>query len=221
MVYEQGLLPHCCPGTLIIESSSAKPSLRLAYAEAARQRGLILADAPMLKSAADAWEGTIQILLGGSPEAVEQAGSILEAVCEKIIPAGALGNAHIMKALNNAVAMTNHAILSEVFGVARQAGIDGQTLLEMMRGSMAASYKLDDLVPKLLSDTHPRNAKLAFAEKDLSICHEFARTVPVLTPVLDSACFTYRLACIMGGADEPPSRLGHVLQGAQPPGGDQ
>jgi 3-hydroxyisobutyrate dehydrogenase-like beta-hydroxyacid dehydrogenase len=208
-----GLLESCAPGTLLVETSSVTPDLRRRYGEHARQRGIELVDAPMLRSAKDPWEGTVQILLGGSPGAVARAQPVLEAVSEKIIPAGELGNAHVMKALNNAVAMTNHAILSEIFAVGQHLGIRGESLLEMMRGSMAASYKLEDLAPKLLNNEHPRNAKIAFAEKDLSICCRVASETPVLTPVLESAYFTYRLACRMGGAEEPPSRLSAILLG--------
>ena len=216
----KGLLHTCVPGTLLIETSSADPAQRRSFGELASQRELELVDAPMLRSAADAWKGTVQILLGGEPAAVARARPYIEAVSEKIISAGRLGDAHVMKALNNAVAMTNHAILGEIFTVAQHLGIDGSTLFEMMRGSMAASYKLEDLVPKLLANNHPRNAKLAFIEKDLAICCDAARDTPVLTPVLDSAYLTYRVACRMGGSEEQPSRLASILCGSISQSGD-
>lgn len=207
----QGLVHLAAPGTLIIETSSADPTHRRALAQQAAARGVALVDAPMLKSAADAWAGTIQMLVGGEPEAVARARPVLQCVAEKLIDAGPLGTAHIMKALNNAVTLANHAILFEIYFAAQRLGIPGAAMFETMRGSMAASYKLEDLAPKLLNNSHPRNTNFTIATKDLEIGAELVHGVGLEAPVLSAVLASFQHACRTGGSDEPVSLMGHYL----------
>lgn len=208
-----GLVATARAGSLIIETSSSEPDMAIAQGARANARGVQFVDAPMLRGALEAWNGTLHILIGGEADAVVRALPIVECVSEKVIQAGALGNAQAMKAMNNAVVMTTHAVLSEVFAIARHLEIDLALLLEMMQGSWAASRKLEELAPKLIADYHPRHAVMRTCEKDLGICAHLARQTPVMTPVLESARMTYRMACSLGADLEPPSRLADILGG--------
>lgn len=208
---DSGLIYRAAPGTLLIETSSTNPAHRRELARKAAARGVALVDAPMLKSAADAWAGTIQMLIGGEPEAVERARPVLACVSEKLITVGELGTAHAMKALNNAVTLCNHAILCEVFFAAQRLGIPGDAMFETMRGSMAASYKLEDLAPKLLNNTHPRNTRFAIATKDLETGAELVYGAGLEAPVLTAVLASFQHACRMGGTDDPVSLLGNYL----------
>lgn len=207
-----GLLAVCRPGTLLIETSSSRPALSRRIGEAAQRRGVQLIDAPLVGTAVEAWDATLTILAGGAAEDIERARPVLESISHKIIRFGELGQAHLLKSLNNAVAMTNHAILCEAFAVAEDLGLDLSLVFEVLRSGFAASRKLEDVAPKLISGNHPRRAVMRTPLKDLGIFKELAEDTSTMTPVLEAALGSYRTVCRLGAGGEPPSRLADIIR---------
>ena len=207
-----GLLSRCAPGTLLIDTSSNRPATARELADLASQHGLGLVDAPLIGMAQDAWDGTLTILASGADEHVAAAQPLLQSVAQRVLQVGGPGHAHVLKSLNNSVAMVNHAIVCEVFAVAEELGIGLEQVLEVLRSGYGASRKLEDLAPKLLGKNHPRRAVMATVAKDMQVFKEVSLPTSVLTPVLDSTLAMYASLCKFGADREPPSRLADLLR---------
>ena len=149
-----GLAGLAREGTVLVDCSTSDPLLTREIGARARGRGVALIDAPMLRTPSAAWDGTLQLVVGGEASDVERARPVLEAFTEEIIPVGALGNGHATKLINNAVGLGTQALICEAFNVARTLGVDLTTLHKVMQVGNAASRKLDELAPRIINDEH-------------------------------------------------------------------
>jgi 3-hydroxyisobutyrate dehydrogenase-like beta-hydroxyacid dehydrogenase len=208
---EDGLLARAAPGTVFIDTTSSSPALTQSIGRSARELGLDLVDAPLLRGAKEAWDGTVHVLLGGDPAVRARCRDVLEAFSERIVEVGELGSAHALKALNNAVSMTNAAVIGEVFHVADRMGIAAETLLDVIQGGLGDSAMLKLYGPRLVSGEHPRTGSIAFGEKDLGLLLELASAAGARTPVLESAHRLYGEMVSHGAGAEAPSRLAGLL----------
>src|SRR5690606_11956073 len=91
-------------------------------------RGVGFVDAPLARTPKEAEEGRLNILLGGTDEAVERARSILEACAENLFRIGPVGSAHKLKLINNFLSIGCSVVIAEAVVAARQAGVDTNTL---------------------------------------------------------------------------------------------
>ena len=97
----------------------------MSSAASSQRTASTLVDAPVSGGVPRAIEGTLAIMTGGSPEAVEQARPVLAAMGDRLFDVGGLGNGHAMKCLNNFVAGSAFVALCEA--VRRRARSSGST----------------------------------------------------------------------------------------------
>ncbi len=116
-----------------------------------------------------------------------------------------------MKLINNAVTLTNSAILYEAFAVAKKSGIDLNMLYQAMDASAASSKRLHGIAPLLIEDEHPISFTLNVASKDLVLYSAFAGESGVPTLVSDAAKNQYKLAKSMGYGDQNVTRIATAL----------
>jgi 3-hydroxyisobutyrate dehydrogenase-like beta-hydroxyacid dehydrogenase len=208
---EGGLLALAAPGTLFVETTSSSPALTRSLAGIAAGRGLGLVDAPLLRGVNEAWNGTVHVLLAGPEELRARCKPVLEAFSERVLEVGELGTGHALKALNNAISMSNAAIIGEVFHLAHQLGVTPAMLLEVVGGGLGGSAMLDLYGPRLASGEHPRTGSIAFGSKDLGLALDLARSSDARTPVLAAAFSLYEGMVRAGAGAESPSRLCDLL----------
>lgn len=206
---DKGLLSLASRSTDFIDCSSSDPALTRTIGQRAAAAGHQLVDAPMLLGGKAAWQGTVTLIVGGAADVIARCTPVLEAFSEKLIHAGALGSAHEIKAINNAVTLANHTILSEAFSVAMSSGIDLRTLIEVMQSSMANSSKLHDLGRRVLDDNYEKTISFVTARKDaanfVSIAERLGASAEVSKAVL--SCLTD-----MGNAGDPTDTITRMPQ---------
>ncbi len=111
-------------GALVIDMSSSDPvGSRATHADLAA-RGLAFVDAPVSGGVPRATDGTLAIMIGGDPAAVEAAKPVLGKMGKRLFAVGGPGNGHAMKALNNFVAGTAFIAVSEALLVGKKFGLD-------------------------------------------------------------------------------------------------
>ncbi|MGE0386837.1 MAG: NAD(P)-dependent oxidoreductase [Gammaproteobacteria bacterium] len=206
-----GLVAQARPGALFIEMTSSSPRLARDIGARAAARGIGMVDAPMLRGAKEAWDGTVHVLLAGTVADRERARPILALVSERIIEVGALGDAHALKAINNSVSMANCVVIGEAFQAAARLGFAPALVAEVLSGGLGTSRMLELYAPRLVSGEHPRTGSIAFGAKDLGIFLEIAAAGGAFTPVAEAAHEVYRRLCEGGAGGDPPSRLADLM----------
>ena len=206
-----GVLARAAEGTVIIDTTTSDPELTKELDARAQEKGLFLADAPLLGGPKMTWEGTIGIVVGGRDEAVAKAKDVLESFAGNVFYAGGPGSGHTAKLINNAVTLTNSAILYETFTVARKMGVDLETLYKVMDTSMASSKRLHVIAPALMKDDHTKTFAVSTATKDVVLYSAMTTAIGVPSLVGDASRALHQLACGLGYGDENVTRIATAL----------
>jgi 3-hydroxyisobutyrate dehydrogenase-like beta-hydroxyacid dehydrogenase len=199
------------PGTIIVDLTSARPDLTAEMARSLAERDIGFVDAPMLKGPPAARAGTIQLLVGGRNEDIDAVMPLLKTVSEAQHQTGGPGTGHALKLLNNAVTLTNSAIVYETFALAATMGINLPLVHTAMRESAAGSKRLDAIAPVLISGDHAPSFDVGTALKDLELYNDMARAEGILTFTGAGARTLYKMGSMMGLANAPVSQLGEML----------
>ena len=107
------------------------------------EQGVHFLDAPVTGSSPKAEDGTLTIMVGGAAGDFERARPLFEAMGRLIVHAGSRGDGQTVKVINNAVAAANTAVVGEALLLGKQAGIDLDALVTVMKAGSGASAMLE------------------------------------------------------------------------------
>lgn len=206
-----GLIDAARPGSVLVDLSTGDPDLARDCADRARAKGLAFLDAPMLRNPEAAWNGTLHLIVGGDLSVLDRVRPALEAVAERVVLVGPTGAGQVLKLINNAVTISNTAILTEVFGVARAQGVDLALLADALSNSMAGSKVLPSVAKRLIEDDHSPLFATDVVKKDISLYTALAASTGCLSPIGDTVRDLVRLASGMGYGNEHYTRIASVL----------
>ncbi len=169
---------------LIIDCSTSEPASTRRLAAEFAPKGMTLIDAPLSRTPKDAWEGTLDVMVGGDPEAVARARPILDAFAGRVVPTGPVGTGHTMKLLNNFLSMGYAAIYSEALMVGAKAGLTPAVFDSVISGGrMDCGFYQTFRKYVIERDRNAHRFTLANALKDVSYLAGFAQALGVANPV--------------------------------------
>jgi 3-hydroxyisobutyrate dehydrogenase len=174
---EHGAAGAAAPGTLFVDCSTIGPLAARAIGAALAERDMELLDAPVTGSSPRAEDGTLTIMVGGSPAGFERAQPVLQAMGKLIVHAGELGQGQVVKVINNAVAATNAAVLGEALLVAARAGADLDALVQVMAAGSGGSAMLTLKAEPMRRHDYSTLFKLEHMLKDVRLCLEEGQAV--------------------------------------------
>lgn len=129
-----GILDAKGATTTIIDSSTSNPVSTRAVAERCRQAGVTLIDAPLSRTPKEAWEGTLDTMVGASAPDFERVRPILDCWAGKVVRVGETGAGHTMKLLNNFLSLGYASLYSEALAIGAKNGIDARTFHGVISG---------------------------------------------------------------------------------------
>lgn len=183
---EGGALATNLPkGAIVMDMSSADPvGTRLLYADLAK-RGLVVVDAPVSGGVPRATDGSLAIMIGGDPEAVEQAKPVLAKMGTRLFDVGGPGNGHAMKALNNFVAGTGFIAVAEAVLVGKKFGLDPAVMIDIMNVSTGKNFNTENVVKQhVISRQFASGFALGLLAKDVGIAADLAKAIDVDSPLI-------------------------------------
>ncbi|MBV9286545.1 MAG: NAD(P)-dependent oxidoreductase [Hyphomicrobiales bacterium] len=188
---------------LVIDCSTSDPASTRRLAETLRPQAITLIDAPLSRTPKDAWEGTLDVMVGGDKEAVERAWPILEAFAGRIVATGPVGAGHTMKLLNNFLSMGYAAIYSEALMVGMKAGIEPRVFDGVIRnGRMDCPFYRTFFQYVIERDRNAHRFTLANAHKDVSYLAGFAQALGVANPIGAAVRNSFAQAVASGHGDD-------------------
>lgn len=163
------------PGQVLIDLTTSRPADTRRLAARAAQAGRSYLDAGMSGGAAGADRGTLTLMMGGDPAALERCRPVLDVIAAKIFHLGAVGAGHTMKLVHNMVCHTNFLALAEGCRLAEQAGLSLAGAIEVINAGNARSYISEARFPNhILSGRFDGRSTVANLAKDLDMAAEFA-----------------------------------------------
>jgi len=129
---KDGLMEAARKGLYIVDTSTAEPSSTNKIYTDLTAKGVKFIDAPMTRTPKEAEEGRLNTMVGAEPADFEAIKPVLQAFCENIFHVGKPGHGHLLKLLNNMMAMSMAAGIAEAFAVGAKAGLDLNKLFDVV-----------------------------------------------------------------------------------------
>jgi len=170
-------------GTLYIDMSTIRPDVAVRVAEAGREAGVRVLDAPVSGGEAGAVEGSLSIMVGGSAEDFADARPVLDAVGKTIVHVGPAGSGQTVKAANQLIVAGNIQLLAEAIVFLDAYGVDMRSALEVLGGGLAGSTVLARKGDNMLAGEFKPGFRLALHHKDMGIVTSAAREAGVTIPL--------------------------------------
>ena len=140
---EDGVIAGLREGALVIDFGTSLPDSTLRMGEAVEAAGGTYMDAPLGRTPSHGREGLLNVMAAGSEAAFGRAEPILRDLGENVFHVGPLGAGHTLKLINNFFAMTTACAMSEAFAMADRAGLDRETLYQVMSAGPLRSGMMD------------------------------------------------------------------------------
>jgi 3-hydroxyisobutyrate dehydrogenase len=180
---ERGLIEGLSPGGLIVDHSTISPSGTADLAARAAASGITWVDAPVSGGSEGALNGTLAVMAGGDPDALERARPFIEAYAASIVHVGPNpGDGQMVKAVNQVLVVLNGLAVSEALLLAQAAGLDPGKAIEAVEGGAAGSWMLSHRGPQMIRRDWRPGFTIDLQQKDLRLVLEAADQLGVPMP---------------------------------------
>jgi len=177
-----GALAALKPGSTVVLMSTLAPAYCQVLAAELREKAIELVDCPVSGGPMGAEKGTLALIAGGDPAAIERCRPALEAM-GTIYPCGPVGMGMVAKLANNAVGLLTIPLVREARAMAAAHDMDMDTLMAVMRAGTANSFIVQAW--GWVEAYGEKGAPVAL--KDLQLFKEAALARSIVTPMLDVA----------------------------------
>ena len=196
-----GLVELAKPGTILVDMSSVLPSTPRKLETRARERGIHFLEAPVSGGVTGARAATLAIMTGGDGAILERVRSVLRSMGPNIYHVGAVGSGNTMKAINNMMSSVNALAMMEGLVLGLKAGLDLNTMAEIVKASSGNSNALARVQRALIPRNFEPGFKVQLMNKDLETFNTIAKELHV--PVsFSNIAQRYQQAALAAGLGE-------------------
>jgi len=190
------------PGSVVIDTSTSDPNSTLALAADFAAIGLEFVDAPLSRTPKEAWEGTLDTMVGASEAAFARVKPVLATCAGKIVHIGGVGDGHKMKLINNFISLGYAALYSEALALAQKVGISAERFDSVIRGGrMDCGFYQTFMRWTLEGEPNAHKFSIANAYKDLRYLASMADAAGIANPMGSATKNTFAAAAAAGGAE--------------------
>ncbi|MCW2624505.1 NAD(P)-dependent oxidoreductase, partial [Mycobacterium sp.] len=123
-----GVLAHAPDGAAVVVHTTTSPAVLRCLADAA-EREIEIIDAPVSGTADAIRAGALAVVLGGSVAGTERIEAVLRSYANSTVRVGELGDAALVKLLNNSIFAAHVQIAQSAVSSAQAAGVDPETFV--------------------------------------------------------------------------------------------
>jgi 3-hydroxyisobutyrate dehydrogenase-like beta-hydroxyacid dehydrogenase len=204
----KNLKPHLRAGQVILDMGTSDPAVNRRLASELGAQGVEFAEAPVMGGPAQAAGAELGALVGAEPETLERIRPVLECLCASISHVGPVGAGQTAKLISNYLSIGTAALISDVFNVARKAGVEWDKLYAAMLTGSGNSVALRRMIePALRGDFDGYAFTLANAHKDMGYYTALAGDRGLRSSLADEVMAVYDKAIAAGHGEQRVSRL--------------
>ena len=178
-----GASDHLAAGSVVVDCSTIAPATAIASAQRLAQRGVHYLDAPVTGGTEGAKAGSLTVLVGGEPAALERARPVLEIIGGSIHHFGAVGRGQQVKAVNQVLVAGSYAAVAEAMALGQRLGLPMDAVVTALQGGAAGSWALSHRATSMLTASYPLGFRMSLHHKDLGIALDAAGDVNLDLPV--------------------------------------
>jgi 3-hydroxyisobutyrate dehydrogenase len=176
---EDGIIHGIEPGKLVIDMSTISPKATRAMAQALKEKGASMLDAPISGGSEGAANGTLSIMVGGDASDFERALPVFEAMGKTVTHVGPIGSGQTVKLVNQILVVVTALGVSEALVFAEAGGLDLDKTLAAVSGGAAGSWMLSHRGPQVVERDWRPGFTIDLQQKDLRLALEAANELGV------------------------------------------
>jgi len=213
VLFGDGALAALAEGAPVIVCSTCAPDRAATMAEKCAAAGHPLIDAPVSGGQVGADAGTLTIMAAAPRPDYDKVEGVLTAMGSNTYFIGdKVGQGSAMKTVNQLMAGAHIAIAAEAIAFAEKAGIDPALALEILSGSAASSWMLQNRGPEMVKQTGKVTSAVDIFVKDLGIVLDAGRAMKMGLPLAAAAHQRFLDASGAGHGREDDSQVVKVYR---------
>jgi 3-hydroxyisobutyrate dehydrogenase-like beta-hydroxyacid dehydrogenase len=176
--------------------------------------GSILLDCPVGGTGAQAAKGDLVVFGSGDEAAFARVRPVFEKMSRVVYHVGGFGAGSTMKYIHNLLVTIHNCAAAEAFVMASKAGLDLQTVYDVIASSAGTSRMFEVRGPMMVVGDYDTNisAKLELLMKTIACIAQHAREVGCPTPLFSLASEIHRSALAQGHATSDPAVVCKIME---------
>jgi 2-hydroxy-3-oxopropionate reductase len=207
-----GLAQGMAPGAVVVDMSTISPAGAQRLAQALREKGLEMMDAPVSGGDVGAKEATLSIMAGGSSATFAKVLPLLEKMGKNVNLVGDNGAGQVSKACNQIVVGLGIAAVAEALVFAKKSGVDPAKVRNALLGGFAQSRVLELHGQRMLDRNFTPGGKVHLHKKDTEIAVEAAKQLGIYLPCNALLSQLWNSVTAMGGSEWDHSSIVKCLE---------
>src|SRR5437667_9783444 len=208
----KGILGGIKEGQIAMDMSTVLPAMSLREQEAYAKRGVDFLDAPVFGSKQESADAKLWIMAAGNQAVFEKVKPVLEHLGQTVHYFGKNGNAAAMKLVGNLIVALDMEALGEGLVLAQKAGLDLNTVMEVLKVADFRSPLLVSNGQNILKRDFSTSFSLKLMLKDAGLIEKFAESLRSPIPALRVAEKNLEAAVALGFGKENASALIKALE---------
>ena len=208
----KGTLTGIKEGQIAMDMSTVLPATSLREQEAYAKRGVDFFDAPVFGSKQESADGKLWIMAAGNQAVFEQVKPVLERLGQTVHYFGKNGSAAAMKLVGNLIVALEMEALAEGLLLAQKAGLDLNTVMEVVKVADFRSPLLVSNGQNILKRDFSPSFALKLMLKDAELIEKFGNSLQSPIPALRVVEKNLAAAVALGFGTENASALIKALE---------
>ena len=198
---------------VIVEASTFTIDDKVRAERALRKAGHVMLDCPVSGTGAQAKTKDLVVYASGDSQAIRKLRPLFAGFTRAMHDLGAFGNGSRMKFVANLLVAINNVASAEAMVLGLKAGLDPQTVFDMVTAGVGNSRVFELRAPMMVKDRYDDvTMKVSVWQKDMAVIGEFAKQIGVSTPMFDATVPVYKKAMKSGHAEHDTAAVCAVLE---------
>jgi 3-hydroxyisobutyrate dehydrogenase-like beta-hydroxyacid dehydrogenase len=210
-----GIVETARPGAILVDHSTISPAGSRLIAQALRERGVLMLDAPVSGGWWAAEAASLSIMVGGDDEVFTRCLPLLELMGTTITHIGGPGAGQIAKACNQICIVVTQLGVAEAVLLAERSGIDFSRVHRALMAGFAGSRVLEVQGPKMAARRFEGQVESRLHHKDALIALDAARALGLRLPAAALAAESLTTLQEDGGATLDSAAIVRTLEQSQ------
>jgi len=193
-----GIAHGARPGHIVICMSTIDPFAARALADGLAAKGIAMIDAPVSGGTGRAQSGELSVIVGGDSAVIAKCEDLFAVMGNRTFHVGPLGSGLAMKLVNNMLVQVNTVAVAEAMVLGVKAGLDPQTIYEVVRVSTGGSAAWELRVPRILKGDYVPGGTIDISYKDQELETAFAKRLGVPLLLANVTQQVYQMARAQG-----------------------
>jgi 3-hydroxyisobutyrate dehydrogenase-like beta-hydroxyacid dehydrogenase len=198
---------------VVVEASTFTIEDKVRSERVLRKAGHVMLDCPISGTGAQARTRDLVVYASGDSKAIRKLRPLFAGFSRAAHDLGAFGNGSRMKYVANLLVAINNVAAAEAMVLGLKAGLDPQTVLDMVTTGAGNSRVFELRAPMMVKDRYDDpSMKISVWQKDMAVIGEFAKQIGVPTPMFDATVPVYEQAMKSGHAEHDTAAVCAVLE---------